>query len=572
MGKVLREYTADFETTTDKNDCRVWAWCIVNINDYNDVYFGNNISTFMLQLQDLATCEMYFHNLKFDSQFIMYWLLTNGFEYTTEEQLQPLQFKTLINGSNQIFSLDICFKSYINKKGKEIFKKIKIKDSLKKLPFTVDKIAKAFNLPIHKLSIDYTAKREVGHKLTSEEQQYVLNDTEIMARALDIQFKQGMKKLTISSDALNSFKQTQPDFDNLFPTLDIAIDSFCRKAYHGGWCYVNPKFQCKDIGDGQVFDVNSLYPWALYYNDYPVGQPIQYIGKYEVDEDFPLFIQRFSCSFKLKPNKFPIVQFKHSKFFIDTEYQIECEEPIEMTMCNVDLDLFLENYDVDNMYYKGGYKFQKASNLFVDYINQWMAVKESSEGAIRQLAKLMLNSLYGRFAINPHIIEKKPVINNGRIEYEVSDDYNNEGLYVPVGLFCTAYAREKTVRTAQKVFDRFIYADTDSLHLIGKDIPEVIKDEVHPTHLGFWKRESEFERARFLKAKTYIEEEQGKLNVKCAGMPDKIKDKVTWDNFKVGFSSYGKLVPVNVKGGVVLEDREFTIKDFKLNKQLTKGE
>ena len=197
-----------------------------------------------------------------------------------------------------------------------------------------------------------------------------------------------------------------------------------------------------------------------------------------------------------------------------------------------------------------------------------MKVKESSQGAIRALAKLMLNNLYGKFATNPHVIEKKPVIVDGSVDYVTCEDYQNGGVYIPVGLFCTAYAREKTVRTAQLVYDRFVYADTDSLHLIGLDIPDVIKDEVHPSHLGKWKRESEFTRARFLKAKTYIEDENGELNVKCAGMPDRIKDKITWDNFKEGFTSNGKLVPVNVKGGVILEDRDFTIKKIKMNKSI----
>ena len=49
-------------------------------------------------------------------------------------------------------------------------------------------------------------------------------------------------------------------------------------------------------------------------------------------------------------------------------------------------------------------------------------------------------------------------------------------------------------------------------------------------------------------------------DVKCAGMPDNIKEKVTYDNFKVGFSSYGKLLPTQVAGGVVLIDTEFTIR------------
>ena len=30
--KKKADYMADFETTTDESDCRVWAWGLVNIN------------------------------------------------------------------------------------------------------------------------------------------------------------------------------------------------------------------------------------------------------------------------------------------------------------------------------------------------------------------------------------------------------------------------------------------------------------------------------------------------------------------------------------------------------------
>ncbi|QKN88698.1 DNA polymerase [Bacillus phage Gxv1] len=51
-----------------------------------------------------------------------------------------------------------------------------------------------------------------------------------------------------------------------------------------------------------------------------------------------------------------------------------------------------------------------------------------------------------------------------------------------------------------------------------------------------------------------------KFSVKCAGMTDKIKKEVTFENFKVGFSRKMKPKPVQVPGGVVLVDDTFTIK------------
>jgi hypothetical protein len=95
---------------------------------------------------------------------------------------------------------------------------------------------------------------------------------------------------------------------------------------------------------------------------------------------------------------------------------------------------------------------------------------------------------------------------------------------------------------------------------VGSEVPEAIADIVDPDKLGYWKHEYNFQRAKFLRQKTYVEEVDGHLHVRCAGMPEKVKEKVTFDNFEVGFSSFGKLLPKHVNGGVVLVDTEFTIK------------
>lgn len=587
---MRKRYSADFETTTDPNDCRVWAWSICNCDNIEDIYYGNEIATFIQKLYELANCDVYFHNLKFDSQFIIWFLLQSGWKlaYSTKE-MNELEFGVVINGNNHIYVLEICFKKWFAG-GRAFYKKVKIYDSLKKLPFTVKKIAKDFQLPIQKLTLDYLAPREKGHIFTPEEKQYLKNDVEIMARALHIQFEQGLTHMTIGSDALGSYRSMMGGkygFEGKFPKLNYELDEQLRKAYHGGWTYVNPKYQYKDLGKGKVYDVNSLYPWAMRYNDYPVGHPEYREGKYVYDGCRPLYIQRFECEFKLKPNKLPCVQIKNSIFYNGREYLTESNGPTILTMCNVDLKLFLENYEVTDMVYICNWSFQSESGLFNEYIDYWSNLKEKSIGAKRQIAKLMLNNLYGKFATSPNIIEKVPVLEDDVVKYVVDRKYNKEAVYIPVGIFCTAYAREKTIRTAQKIYDRFVYADTDSLHIVGSEEPIELKGEVHDSKLGKWKNESNFERARFIKAKAYIEEElitkedyeksnsnldykRGNnyyhLNVKCAGMNDAIKEKVTWNNFKVGFSETGKLTPKNVKGGVVLEETEFTIKDFKLNK------
>ena len=587
------KYTADFETTVDVNDCRVWAWSICNIANVNDIYFGTDIVSFMHKIRELANCEIYFHNLRFDSQFIIWYLLKSGYVHVHKDDLKELTFNTLINGENQIYEMEICFYKWYSGK-RAYYKKVVIYDSLKKLPFTVRKIAKDFQLPIQKLQMDYLAPRERGHVFTQDEKDYLRNDVEIMARALSIQFDQGLTKMTIGADALSSYKKMigEKEFKNRFPIIEPETDRLLRKAYHGGWTYVNPKFQDKDIGAGKVYDVNSLYPWAMRYNRYPVGAPMFFEGKYKEDLRRPLYIQKFSCEFKLKKGYLPCVQIKHSLFYNGNEYLVESDGLVDLTMCNVDLDLFFEHYDVWNITYICYWSFQAKDGIFNDYIDAWYKVKENSTGAIKQLAKLMLNNLYGKFATSPEIIEKVPVLDHDVVKYVVDRKYTKDAVYIPVGIFCTAYARNKTIRTAQSVYDRFVYADTDSVHLAGDYEPEEMKDVIDDKKLGYWKNESNFVRGRFLKAKSYVEEEEVPvtvyesnrkskepskliykrgnkyyhLNVKCAGMNDAIKEKVTYDKFRTGFTENGKLIPKNVKGGVVLQDTEFTIKDFEINK------
>jgi hypothetical protein len=173
----------------------------------------------------------------------------------------------------------------------------------------------------------------------------------------------------------------------------------------------------------------------------------------------------------------------------------------------------------------------------------------------------MLNSLYGKFASNPDVTGKVPYLkDNGANGFTLGEDESKDPVYTAMGVFITSYARDYTIRTAQSVYDRILYCDTDSIHIKGTDIPEAIKDIIDDSKLGYWNHESTFTRAKFVRQKTYIEEVDGNLDVKCAGMPEVIKQFVTFENFKMGFSHSGKLLPKQVSGGVVLQDTDFTIK------------
>lgn len=552
-------FTADFETTTDPTDCRVWAYGICEIGNPDNFIYGNDISGFMEWAKKEKTATAYFHNLKFDGEFILCWLFENGFKHVTDRKvLESNTFTTLISDKGQFYSMEICF----NRVGRRR-ESLTIYDSLKILPFSVAAVAKGFNLPISKLEIDYNETREKGHVLTKQEIDYLRNDVEIMARALHVLFEQGLTKMTQGSNALYDYKNIvgKKNFQKWFPIPDYDYD--IRQSYKGGFTYLNPAFKEVDVKEGIVLDVNSLYPSVMYYQPLPYGEGMFFKGKYETDKIYNLYVQMLTCQFELKPGCIPTIQLKNNLSFIPTQY-LESSDGEDVTLCltNVDLELFLEHYNVYNVAYHSGWKFKSTVGLFKEYIDKWNAVKMEStlngNKAMRTLAKLMLNALYGKFALNPNVQSKIPWYDNGIIKYKLGEKETREPIYIPVGTFITAWARYKTISSAQKVYDRFIYADTDSLHLVGTDIPEML--EIDPVKLGAWKHESTFTKARFLRQKSYIEEIDGILNITCAGMPERCYKFVTWDNFHTGMSYAGKLGMSHVNGGIVLKDIPFSIK------------
>lgn len=587
MAIKSQKIVADFETTTDPNDLpvRVWGVCAVDIDTSETVHIGNSLDAFFEWLSNKNTV-CYFHNLKFDGEFILSWLLDHGFKFNLKKGDKT--FNTLITDTGLFYSIEVIFE----KKNKK-YKKVVFYDSLKKLPFKVSTISKAFELEDEKLTIDYDAPRPIGHELTEEEKHYIVNDCRIVSQALKIQMDKGLKKMTNASDAMGNFKEmlSLKQFERYFPTLPMNLDTDIRRAYKGGYVYLNPKYKNKRGLKGVTFDVNSLYPSVMYNELLPYGYPIYFEGKPEPDENYPLYVVRIKCAFELKKDHLPTIQLKNNRAFIETEYLTSSDgDIVPMTLTSVDLALLLDHYDVYDLEFINGYKFRGGRGFFKEYIDYWMHIKETTTGAMRQLAKLMLNSLYGKFATNPLSKQKIPYMDeDGVVRYRLSEEEERDSVYTCMGAFITAYARNKTIRSAQKVYDRFIYADTDSLHLTGYDIPESL--DVHPTRLGAWKNEGYFNDSKYIRAKTYMEsmidkkrdtlENYVKLlcdtridiievrdgdihysvtKVTCAGMPDNIKEQVTYDNFCTGSTFDGKLMPRRFKGGIILIPTTFTIK------------
>ena len=571
----MRMAVADFETTTLKSDCRVWAWAVAQVADDPATVYGNSIDTFLSYIATSGKCLYWFHNLAFDGKFIVDRLFHLGYTWAPENPGAG-EFTTLVSGKGKFYQLTICFYNGT---------KINIQDSLKLFPMSVRRLAGAFKLDEGKGDLDYTEFREQGHEITSEEKDYIRRDVEIVAAAMGVNASQGLTNMTIGSNAFKFFKKQmgKERFEHLFPVLVPEVDADIRRSYRGGFTFVNPKFAGVDVYGGISVDYNSMYPSMLISKPYPVGVPHMFYERYESrfagrggaypawDDSHELYVQHLTCLFHVKQDGIPMVQLRNSGFYGQHEYVRDTVEPVQLTLTCVDLELLFENYDVDVLSWDGGYWFQtlKGSEIFGPYVDYWGKIKRESKGGMRQLAKLMLNNIYGKFATNPDVTPKVPMMgDDGVVKWVLGEHEERDGIYIPVGTFTTAYARQTLIRAIHANLDRFIYCDTDSMHLAGTEDPAGIP--LHDTNLCAWKVEGTFTHARHLRAKCYIWDLNGEVSVTCAGMPDNVKALCNFDNFHYGLSNIdpvtgkvmdgaGKLTPVAVPGGVVLEPRAYEL-------------
>ena len=559
--KVTAEkaFVADFETSTNSQRTYIWAWAICNVAKSENVIYGSAAKEFFEFIDEHLpnNSAIYFHNLKWDGNFIVHYLLNHDFrQIDYNNDMIPYSFSTLVSDMGIWYSIKIKFKH----------KEFLILDSLKKLPFKVSDIAKSLNIEC-KGEIDYHNTRYEWDELSAEDKDYIRRDVQIVAKALKlIFFDNNLAKQTIGSDCMNYYKKTIKGFKRYFPILDDKIDNFCRQAYKGGFCYVDPRRQNKDIREiGCTFDVNSLYPSVMHSQSgyrYPVGEPVYYKGNYKPDKEYTLYIQHFTAEFYLKDGCVPLVQIKNSFRYKENEYLKESYEPVELYMTSVDLDLFFKHYDVINYKPIDGYKFKALFGLFDTYINYWFKQKEEAaikkDPVLRLTSKLFLNNLYGRFAMSTKSDQKEFSVDYNDVLHASIVEKTRKSVYVPTAAFVTSYARKELITAIQYNYDNFCYCDTDSIHLLGETARGIKIDD---NKLGWWKHEGNWDRAKFLRQKTYCERINGKYDYKASGMPDNIKKDLEYDDFKLGAVFNGKLVQKNVSGGCILTETTFEIKD-----------
>jgi len=368
------------------------------------------------------------------------------------------------------------------------------------------------------------------HELTK----YCMTDCRTLWQIIDnfnkvIHINFGMnifKNTTLPSLSFAIFLRNFWDDQIRIPMITGKVYDFIKLGFTGGHTDVYVPHGTKLY----QYDVNSIYPFVMHSKPMPWGKVRYFTGDI----------------LKIDPNAFGF-------------FKVEIEAPPEMLRPVVQTRLFtpggirtvaplgkwtdvLFSEEIKE-YIKYGYKFRvlegylfEQKMLFSDYINFWYDIKSKHKpgDVMYFIAKLMLNSLFGKFGLNPYlpttdIIDIKDeceYINNPN--YEIEDivnfgarsmiTYFNKELdrdnikfkvSVPISAAITAYAR---IYMAQFLIDNNIniyYSDTDCL-VVDQPLHEIFVGK----ELGLFKLEHIYEEATFLAPKVYggiIRNEDGSI-------------------------------------------------------------
>lgn len=553
---------ADFETDGDiVNGAYVYLGYIENLKDNRNCLFVSidEMIEYLVSQKERKTHTVYFHNLSWDGEFILWWLINNNFEPQLTKVSKNYQFRERTDFLGKRGEIYIMYKSI----------KIFFLCTYKIWPFKAAKIGES--LGMEKLNIEHNIGRKYDsiNQVPEDVKEYVKRDVQIIKQKYIEYSKNYVIKKTASSSSWHNFKQwyklnnDKSKFKNKY-SFDKTSFKKLYTAYWGGLTIINDKHVNKLL-EGKIgyYDINSSYPSAFTENLMPYGQML----KKKPEGDYVCIVEAVIYDVKKKDERM-------------------CDHLHNWVAYGNKRDTYIKNYEgVMNVMYvsdeweqiKLSYDFKivninyiyfKASRELGDYINQLYIKKENATNAVdRSDHKLILNSFYGKWGQN-YLQSRRDLYladeteyrkyHYGDYVYRVVTDEKTDVKYLPIAIFTTAYSRVKLLKAVRANIDNWIYGDTDSLVIFGDKINGVKIDD---RKLGYWKKEAEVNKFKVIKTKCYIMElSDGTLKRKITGLSDVGKDKINFDNFYAGnVIEGGNRKKKKLKGGYVLIDEDTTL-------------
>lgn len=590
------------------------------------VDYVNAIRDHILE-QNKCNAIIYFHNMKFDAYNILYALLTLGYIYTND-------IKQLVIQDSSWYTFRLNYRG-VSLEFRDSYKLIS--QPLRSFQKTFGlSIGKSTEDSWKDRLDEVTTVNALLNRTEPGLMEYALLDVDVLQAGLDkfweLQGGKKASKLTAASLAYSEWLSVIEEHgyrtsdgvhhegfikEEKKKKLTIVMDEDMPKfihditnyTYRGAVCYPNPDYTNKTLKGIYVYiDANSLYPSAMLpsvqgrnrYNQmelthyYPVGVPVRLksMPTEEIMKDrrYISFL-KLRIKMKIKPDAvIPFVSLgrqgrvgmSFNRLYQTNDFLREIDETFWVT--SIDYRNIQNYYDIEEQEFIEGiiYTPENTSNdIFNEYISKWRKIKEQAarekNAGLKQLAKIMLNSLYGKFAQS---------IDNVETFFEFGENGSltvSEGMFdgktslknMGIAAMITSYAREILLDVANLISpNEFLYGDTDSILMTESGWRKIreVKGLLDKAEFGCWDVEHIVKEVKILHQKCYMitefeafqrDHKRERTFVKCAGASEDIKRYIQYDNFNRGETIRGARMKKAKQtiGGIALESRPFSIKE-----------
>ena len=414
--------TFDIETYLDNNNSIPYA-CGYYDGKKSQIYyltdFSDSDSMLYACITDMITkyhnYTVYCHNFaKFDG-ILIHQLLHKYFDVSN-----------IISKELDIISLTIKSKCVIKRNIKH---KLTFKDSYAILPSSLDKLGASFKVDViksyfpyefpNKLNLNYIgdlpdikyynsnmtleiyneikinilARSSKNWSMKDETIEYLNKDIislyQIVIKQVNIIFKNYRVNLlnvnTISGLSVKIYRSNFLLDGYKIPILKGDIEKNIRSAFYGGRTEVIKPI----VNDVFCYDCNGLYPTAML-KPLPVGKPI-----YSLNKDLFKIFGFIRATVIVPPMDIPVLPCR-----ININGELKLVFPIgTWTAWFFSEELKLGAQYGCSIQIHESYIFERGY-CFNDYVNTMASIKENSEGAMREIHKLLGNSLFGRMGMN----------------------------------------------------------------------------------------------------------------------------------------------------------------------------
>lgn len=419
-------------------------------------------------------------------------------------------------------------------------KKIKILDTFNYVRTSVKEMAKSVNMK--KMEVDFFNSTE------DELTEYCINDVQIikefvlnLIRVLSTKQKNGKKlgslKNTTASIAFDVYRHSFITHPVYYHHNDEIL-KIEREAYRGGMveCFHLNHLETMNY---YLLDVNSMYPYVMSTFKLPTV-PLAHITKNKNIEDLNKYINSHYviADVLIKVGEKSIR--RYGLKFEDKENGKRLIFPIgtyRITLHNEELKECLKNDEILEIYEYVVYRSEPCLKKYADYFYQMK--QDATNKADYEIAKLLMNSLYGRLGMRKYInyeisFSGIPGMEDFNSSYfmDTTPDGKNQILYKWGDSFIKSYAvdNEHVKNTniasagsvtayARMVLTRYMeiagytnvyYSDTDSL-VINEVGYQKLLPYLDPKKLGFMKMEMMFNNGYINAPKDYRFYQKNKL-------------------------------------------------------------